>query len=484
MRSRKESYLWFQKTKFPWDEWARHNKGCLSKMVRTKNHSALQENNKLKRKLLFYGHKDEIVKKLESSYTNINIAVFYEGDVDDVQYDTFQISEWLSSDINLSKYDVLAFTTSNPGLLKDAFSKIFYFQGHVLALRTELHWYRNPLVVISPPKSGTHLLLKLVENFGYKEGGILPVNPECGKWYSLDAVSVHTSAQEYFRRKNIRGDLYGGRLNAFNTCRGLVMYRHPRDVFRSALNYNFDPNNTIFGCYMNGFGRKEKLKALLEPKSIVGDLGEILNDMANWAFFPNIATLGFEEFVESGRPSADPVWQIQLLFHIEGDPEDILDRSHGKSDTFREGKVFAPDEDIDLEAGSIYDVTRYYMTQLGYTPDERSTDYFYKKRLQGISTKDYRPVDKPIKVMQTENYILWYLNKVFYARNRHYSETFCRVVSHVNSSFYMEDARLEVILLKVKLCERNTLSNRLTHRFLKFMSKRGILNKLVSRLAN
>jgi hypothetical protein len=313
------------------------------------------------------------------------------------------------------KITVIILDIIDPYNLNKCLVSLVNFYGSIFIRKSSTSNRDKAIVVISPPKSGTHLLLKLVENFGYTRGGILPLQPKNKYFYTLDYDSPHTSCNNFFRNKNIQGDIYGGRLSAFNSCSVVAMFRHPRDVFKSALNYNFDPKNTVFGNYLNGSSRQEMAEALINPESLVGDLPYVLNDMANWIHFPNVLAFAFEEFVdENSKFDSQPVWEMMLHLQVEGDPVEIMEKSFGKSDTFAQGSVFSDDVDIDRISKSIYQSCDYYMKSLGYIESSPMSIFFRKQRVKVKLPIDVRPVDRAIRIDNNNNFNLVYLNKKYH----------------------------------------------------------------------
>ena len=281
--------------------------------------------------------------------------------------------------------------------------------------------YRS-LILVSAPKAGTHLLIALAERLGFQSGGELPTAPIAGYWYGLDPYSIHTSAKAWFHSRNSRGQRpYGGRFSAFDSVLGLVIYRHPRDMLRARLNYNFTPGQTIMGRYATDENRAQKCNLLLDPQSLFGGFAEELADSLNWLRFPNMIPVAYEEFCASPDKSdacADVIWELQLILQAAGCPEEIHADCFGQSETFRDGKVFLPDPDIDARSQDIAKLSADYCARLGYSANQGWPDNFSDHRARPFSTHDSRPRNKRIRFLNTRQFSLFYYNQRYYARRK------------------------------------------------------------------
>jgi len=346
--------------------------------------------------------------------------------------------------------------TNNIAALREALLRCVPLNARISALALDSHSSRTPLVLISPPKAGSHLLITLVGSFGYQAGRILPFNPLGGHWYTLDYDSIHTSAQDYFFYRNNRGNNYGGRLDAFERCLGVAMYRHPRDILKSRLNYNFNPQNAVMGRYMEGATRYAQCKALLDENSVFRDIGGELADFVNWARFPNVIPISYEEFCTHEPEDTSPVdivWELQLHLQIGGRPSVYLEKSLGNSPTFSTGQVFAPDEDVDAHSDKLSEKCRYYMEALGYEANSPYSDYFRKARQRVFDTQDNRPVDLPIRIENTNFFAIYYQDKAFYAECMSKEGAEFLQTLDVDMPYRLQSDNLEDLLFKVRMIE-------------------------------
>lgn len=353
------------------------------------------------------------------------------------------------------------------GLLCNCMTALFVFDGVVNVNETKV---MLPVTLISPPKSGTHFLLTLFESFGYEKGGVLGANLDHGKWYNVHGDSIHSTCCDYFRVKNIRGDFHGGRLCSFNELWSIALFRDPLDVYKSALNYNFDSKNTYFGNFLFNESRRVKLDFLLDSNSVAGDLADVLNDMANWFHFPNVIPISYEELVD--HRSVQAVWFIQLLLCIPGKPSSYIKQSYGKGDTFRTGAKGVLDEDVNNRKEDILQSVSYFNKTLGYHLVD-SEDSFIKQKRESLAHKivPSMPLDQSIEIKRSKDFMAVFHNKkifIFYMKR---GEKSSRRSSFITNWFYTEALDLSEVdsLLNTQQSRVNFLGFRLLDSLLKII---------------
>ena len=409
------------------------------------------------RELIFYGNDSDITNALYKDFLLNEENVFVFSDTEPTLNLEIPIRplEELANTTALNEKSIYVLTSCTTAL-RDALLRCVPLDAKISATGLDSHSSRTPLVLISPPKAGSHLLITLVGSFGYQAGRILPFNPLGGHWYTLDYDSIHTSAQDYFFYRNNRGNNYGGRLEAFERCLGVAMYRHPRDIIKSRLNYNFDPQNAVMGRYMEGATRRAQCESLLDENSVFRDIGRELADFTNWAKFPNVIPIAYEEFCSQEPEDTSPldiVWELQLHLQIGGRPNVYLEKSLGNSPTFSTGQVFAPDEDVDALSDVLTKKCRYYMDALGYESSSPYSDYFRKARQRVFSTQDNRPVDLPIRIENTNLFAIYYQDKAFYAACLSKEGTDFLQSLGVDMPYTLQSENLEDLLFKVRMIE-------------------------------
>ena len=92
----------------------------------------------------------------------------------------------------------------------------------------------SKLILVSPRKSGTHLITTwLGQRFAFK--GQLQIGTSENGLYSL-GKTFHTSLA-FFKALDVE-DFTGGMLLPISSCLGLIICRHPADVLLSHLNFS------------------------------------------------------------------------------------------------------------------------------------------------------------------------------------------------------------------------------------------------------
>ena len=362
--------------------------------------------------------------KDEDSFALIDPACAQEPSIANIQQ-TKTCSIFAGSEQTLPSFENrqnIYLISKDPGWLSQVLPRFKDKKLQIKALTLDSNAQRQPLILVSAPKAGTHLLIALAERLGFQPGGELPTAPIAGYWYGLDPYSIHTSAKAWFHSRNSRGQRpYGGRFSAFDSVFGLVIYRHPRDMLRARLNYNFTPGQTIMGRYATDENRGQKCNLLLDPQSLFGDFAEELSDSLNWLRFPNMIPVAYEEFCASSDKSdacADVIWELQLILQAAGCPEEIHADCFGQSETFRDGKVFLPDPDIDARSEDIAKLSADYCARLGYSIAQGWPENFSDHRARPFSTHDSRPRNKRIRFLNTRQFSLFYYNQRYYARRK------------------------------------------------------------------
>jgi len=208
-------------------------------------------------------------------------------------------------------------------------------------------FFRNrPLFLVSIPKSGTHLLNKLVETMGYGLGIVHDEFARPGQWYCLEYTNSHTVARDFFV-DTVRRAPYGNRYHAFTRSPVLFIYRNPLDVLVSEANYYHREGKTAFAGYLSGLAFEERVHRLLDDPWLLGSIRDRIGGFAPWLDFPNVIPLSFEEIVgEEGGGSREEqlrlLWSLQLKLQIPGSPQAFADSVFDReSPTFYQGRIGA-----------------------------------------------------------------------------------------------------------------------------------------------
>jgi hypothetical protein len=259
-------------------------------------------------------------------------------------------------------------------------------QGLIIAPITQHYYKKKPLFLISIPKSGTHLLYRLAEIFGYQQGIILNDPPSPGAWYCLEYSNSHTSAKDFFI-DTVRRSPFGNRHHSFPRSPALFIYRNPLDMLVSEANYYHKDGKTLFHGYLSNCSFEERLLTLIDDPWLLGSIRDRIGNFIPWLEFQNIIPISFEELVgDQGGASEEEqirlIWSLQLKLHIPGDPEyfggQVFDRD---SPTFHKGEIGSfKNYFTDKAYKKFYSLPQDFVKALGYDLDIQKADNLIPKR--------------------------------------------------------------------------------------------------------
>jgi hypothetical protein len=263
--------------------------------------------------------------------------------------------------------------------------------GIVIAPETARHAARQGIYLISVPKAGTHLLVRLAEALGYRRG-FCTAEPQPSHWHTLEPQDTHTRAPDFLgstlRRQGIRQ-------HAFSRTPVLFIYRDPRDVLVSEAHYYHQPGNHFSLGYLSHLGFRDRLLRLVDDPWLLGSIRSRMAGFAAWLDIPNVIPIAFEELVGpagGGETLAQrrAVWSIQLKLHIAGRPDVIAASLYDPaSPTFRRGQVGTWREYFDQEVTDRFaELPDDFMRRFGYdsaalhNPMPAHCDRFRRRRLE------------------------------------------------------------------------------------------------------
>jgi hypothetical protein len=259
-------------------------------------------------------------------------------------------------------------------------------QGLIIAPITH-HYYKNkPLFLISIPKSGTHLLYRLAETFGYQQGIILSDQPSPAKWYCLEYSNSHTSAKDFFI-DTVRRSPFGNRHHPFPRSPAIFIYRNPLDILVSEANYYHKDGKTVFHGYFSDRSFEERLLTLIDDPWLLSSIRDRIGNFIPWLEFQNVIPISFEELIgdqggASEKEQIKLIWSLQLKLHIPGNPkhfgEQVFDQD---SPTFHKGKIGSFKKYFTDEAyKKFFNLPQDFVKILGYDFDYHKADNLIPKR--------------------------------------------------------------------------------------------------------
>jgi len=195
-------------------------------------------------------------------------------------------------------------------------------QGIVLAPLTEDHITRRGVYLISIPKSGTHMAMRLLEAFGLKRitSSLVPD----GRWGTLED-GYHTSCREYMLREWSADPLGSHRL--FQSP-AIFTYRNPLGILASELAWYQRRGNAFSHCLHTEGGPDDRLMRLINDPMVFGSIRDRMNRYLGWLSFSNVIPVSYEELAgaAAGASSVEQlrtVWSLQLKLHVPGTPQEI-----------------------------------------------------------------------------------------------------------------------------------------------------------------
>lgn len=213
---------------------------------------------------------------------------------------------------------------------------------------TDRYWRNKGLFIVTIPKSGSHLLMRLVKMLGYAEGGECPRLPQTrrfvGRWYTLEYSNAHTAAPDFFI-DTVRRSPFGNRDHPFSRNPTLFMYRDPQDILLSEARYYHVEGKTSFAGYLSQLDLEERLLRLVDDPWLLGSIRDRIGKFIAWADFPNVIPVSFEELVgpDGGGDRTrqlDLLWSLLLKLQVDGDPaalsQNLFDPD---SPTFTSGRL-------------------------------------------------------------------------------------------------------------------------------------------------
>jgi len=300
--------------------------------------------------------------------------------------------------------DIVCFTHRQRAPLEQALhTQLNRRSGTVVIPRVKGHGLDRPLMLISIPKAGTHLLYRFAEELGFKPGVICPENPRSGHWYCVEYSNSHTVPHDFFV-DSVRRAAFGNRAHPFPFTPALFIVRHPWDILVSEARYYPKPGNAAFSGFYDGLDFDACIQRLLEDDSLLGRFEERILAFEPWLVFKNVVPLAFEDLVgDSGggeaRRQERLIWSIQLKLGIPGAPQQIGGRLFDTaSPTFREGRIGGHRTSLPAALKERLDSTGAdVLRAFGYSPgDDAYTAHSDEWRLRPLRYQERRFEATPI----------------------------------------------------------------------------------------
>jgi hypothetical protein len=214
--------------------------------------------------------------------------------------------------------------------------------GHevaVIAPLTEHHFSRRTIFLLSMPKAGTHMVIRLLTLMGLERSSDRAPIP--GTWSTPVGYEYHAPCRELL--SNDWFDPVGRRL-LFRSP-SLFVYRDPRDIVVSELDWFSKPEHAFSSYLHRCADQSERLERLISDDTVIGTIRDRVKRYVGWLHFSNVIPVSYEELVGSRGGGSDleqcaTIWSLQLKLQIPGSPHEYAKRLYDPSSpTFSQGRI-------------------------------------------------------------------------------------------------------------------------------------------------
>lgn len=263
----------------------------------------------------------------------------------------------------------------------------------VIAPVTQHHSSKRTVFLLSLPKAGTHMMIRLFDLMGL--GRSSERAPQPGTWCTPVGYHYHAPCRDM-----MRGDWFDpmGRHLLFRSP-AIFAYRNPLDIVVSELDWFVRPEHTFSG-YLNCCAhRSEQLDRLIADSAVMGTIRERINGYVGWMNFNNVIPISYEELVgERGGGSdtdqLETIWAMQLKLHIAGNPREYGSRLYDPSSaTFSKGRIGRHTECFEERHFALVNsLPQDFMQRLGYSIGSTISSNTKELRLRPLDVKEL-PLD-------------------------------------------------------------------------------------------
>lgn len=240
----------------------------------------------------------------------------------------------------------------------------------VIAPITDHHGSRRTVFLLSMPKAGTHMLIRLFGLMGLERSSGHAPRP--GTWSTPVGYEYHAPCRELLVNDGF--DPVGRQLLFRSPA--IFVYRNPLDIVVSELDWFMKPENAFSG-YLNCFSDEaERLSRLIADDTVMGSIRDRVNRYTGWMNFNNVIPVSYEELVGSrgggsDAMQSDSIWSLLLKLHIAGSPEELAKQLYDPgSATFSKGKIGRHAERFGSGHFALLDsLPQDFMRALGYSKD-------------------------------------------------------------------------------------------------------------------
>ncbi|HET9132195.1 MAG TPA: hypothetical protein VFO86_14670, partial [Terriglobia bacterium] len=289
-----------------------------------------------------------ILRKTGISWIERQLATFRKPDIADA--DVVLVTGGMGSDVSRVLHDCIDLSLA------------------VIAPVTEHHCSKRTVFLLSIPKAGTHMVIRLFDLMGLSRSPERAPKP--GTWSTPVGYQYHAPCRDL-----INGDWFDpmGRQLLFRSP-AIFVYRNPLDIIVSELDWFVRSEHTFSGYLNCCANRSEQLERLITDDTVMGTIRDRINGYVGWMNFNNVIPVSYEELVgERGGGSEseqlDTIWAMQLKLHLGGSPHEYGSRLYDPaSATFSKGRICRHRECFEERHFTLLkSLPQDFMQTLGYT---------------------------------------------------------------------------------------------------------------------
>jgi hypothetical protein len=306
------------------------------------------------RKVLVTGA-DSCNSELRSTLTSAGFTSPVERRISDVQA------------VDISDSDLLFINSGSSADVSRVLHECIGKKVEVIAPTTDHHISKRTVFLMSIPKAGTHMLIRLLGLMGLERSS--DRTPRPGTWCTPVGYEYHAPCREL-----LQNDWFNplGR-HLFFRSPAIFVYRNPLDIVVSELDWFVKAEHSFSG-YLNCYADdRERLSRLIADDSVMGSIRDRINRYTGWMNFGNVIPVSYEELVGASgggesTQQADSIWSLQLKLHVAGCPEEFGRQLYDSgSATFSKGKIGRHKERfIDEHWTGLDTLPQDFMCALGY----------------------------------------------------------------------------------------------------------------------
>ncbi len=278
----------------------------------------------------------------------------------------------------------------------------------VIAPITDHHISKRTVFLMSIPKAGTHMLIRLLSLMGLERSS--DRNPRPGTWCTPVGYEYHAPCREL-----LANDWFNplGR-HLFFRSPAIFVYRNPLDIVVSELDWFVKPEHSFSGYLSCCTDDRERLSRLIADDSVMGSIRDRINRYAGWMNFGNVIPVSYEELVGASgggedTQQADSIWALQLKLHVAGCPEEFGRQLYDPgSATFSKGKISRHKERFtDEHWTALETLPQDFMRALGYAKSSVTSSRVDEMLKRPLAVKQLSAEQLYTPKLVREDYLGW-----------------------------------------------------------------------------